>query len=86
MLVKKPETGLVVQNQSKKMPFYQKAAIAIGSSLMVVNAHAAELNLSELTTQFEQVKTTVGGVITAAIGVTVLIVGWRWVKRAVFSV
>lgn len=84
---KQKQTGVVVYNQSKKIPLYQKFAAATGATLLAVNAHATEtgIDLSGLTAQFTSLGTAVKGVIAVAMTVAILVVGWRWIKRAVFS-
>lgn len=85
---KQKQTGVVVYNQSKKIPLYQKFATATGATLLAVNAHATEttgIDLSGLTAQFTSLGTAVKGVIAVAMTVAILVVGWRWIKRAVFS-
>lgn len=62
---------------------------AVGTAMMTVatNAHAAgTLDLTALTTELTSVKTAVLGVIAVAVTIGIAIVGWRWAKRALFSV
>lgn len=55
----------------------------LGAFLMMTsNAHAA-IDLSKLNEQFTQLETAVSGVIGVALTVLLVVVGWRWVKRAV---
>lgn len=61
---------------------------ATGTALMLGNsAHAAGegLDLSGLTSQLQNVQTSVVGVVAVAVTIGVVIVGWRWAKRALFS-
>lgn len=83
------ENGSLVAVKQEKTGFFTRA-IASSTAISVLALSSAQaqaaLDLSELTTQMEGVKTTVTAVIAVALTIGVAIVGWRWVKRALFSV
>lgn len=58
------------------------SALLVAFLMMTSNAHAA-IDLSKLNEQFTQLETAVSGVIGVALTVLLVVVGWRWVKRAV---
>lgn len=62
-------------------------ASLVASAIIASNtASAAVLDFSELTSELDGVKVAVVGVIAVALTIGIAIVGWRWAKRALFSV
>lgn len=83
------ENGSLVAVKQEKTGYFTRAiapATDIGVLALSSAQAQAALDLSELTTQMEGVKTAVTAVIAVALTIGVAIVGWRWVKRALFSV
>lgn len=78
---------LVAETQKQGLMSHVVPASVLGSvAVMATSANAATLDLSSLTTELESVQTAVVGVIAVAITIGIAIVGWKWAKRALFSV
>lgn len=86
----KKETLDLVVVEAKKPSKFKTLATAVGAGataiMLSTPAHAATLDLSGLTTELEGIKTAVVGVFATALLIGVAIVGWRWAKRALFSI
>lgn len=87
------EKGQLVQVEeveNQKPSFFKKAigtATAVTTLAVVTTpAHAAILDLSELTTEMTSIKTAIIGVIAVAVAIGIAVIGWRWAKRALFSI
>lgn len=84
------ENGKAVETKEQNRFARYLPTAAVGTAMMTVatNAHAngGGLDLTALTTELTSVKTAVLGVIAVAVTIGVAIVGWRWAKRALFSV
>lgn len=84
------ENGNLVATQTKNPSKLKKLATAVGAGATAVMVstpvHAATLDLSGLNTELEGIKTAVVGVFATALLIGVAIVGWRWAKRALFSI
>lgn len=72
------------QNSLKKR--LSVGAGALGASALVTVPAQAAIDFSGITQQFTELKTGIEGVIALAIAVAIVIVGWRWVKRGIFSI
>ncbi|OOR88740.1 major capsid protein [Moraxella bovis] len=78
---------LVAQTQKQGLMSRVVPASVLGSvAVMATSANAATLDLSSLTTELQGVQTAVVGVVAVAITIGIAIVGWKWAKRALFSV
>lgn len=84
----KQNGSLVAVKQENSRVFARVIAPATAIGVLALSSAPAQaaLDLSELTTQMEGVKTAVTSVVAVALTIGVAIVGWRWVKRALFSV
>lgn len=58
-------------------------AALLGAFFMMSSTAHAAIDLSKLNEQFTQLETAVTGVIGVALTVLLVVVGWRWIKRAV---
>lgn len=77
---------LVAKTQKQGLSRVVPASVLGSVAVMATSANAAVLDLSSLNTELEGVKTAVVGVIAVAITIGIAIVGWKWAKRALFSV
>lgn len=81
---------ILAETETKKPSKFKTLATAMGTGAMAMAlttpAHAAILDLSELTTEMESIKTAILGVIAVAVAIGIAIVGWRWAKRGLFSI
>ncbi|OPH39505.1 major capsid protein [Moraxella lacunata] len=78
---------LVAKTQKQGLMSSVIPASVLGSvAVMATSANAATLDLSSLTTELQSVQTAVVGVVAVAITIGIAIVGWKWAKRALFSV
>ena len=62
------------------------ASVLFSVAVMATSANAATLDLSPLPAELQSVQTAVVGVVAVAITIGIAIVGWKWAKRALFSV
>lgn len=85
------EKGVLVQDghietTQTKTPMLKRLAMAVGAGsayfLATTSAHAAELDFTPLSSELDGIKTAVVGVITFAIAMMAIVVGWSMFKRS----
>lgn len=81
------EKQLSTQTQTTNAPAFKKRfAMAVGAGstyfLATTSAHAAELDFSGFNSELDGIKTAVVGVITFAIAMMAIVVGWSMFKRS----
>lgn len=81
------QNGLLVteKQDNRKAKRFAMIGGGVATALIASSANAA-IDLTKLTEQFTQLETAVSSVIAVALTIAIVVIGWRWIKRAIFSI